>query len=81
MHQQQERIHALEDALRQFQADNAKKVCRNPRDGFVASATENDLQHTREELSIDKRNLPSGNDKRSLIQSGPPSLLLDSPHR
>lgn len=50
MHQQQERIQALEDALRQAQADNAKKSAELHAMDLLRARLENDLQHTREEL-------------------------------
>ena len=55
MHQQQERIQTLEDALRQAQADNAKKSAELHAMDLLRGRLENDLQHTREELEKQKR--------------------------
>ena len=55
MHQQQERINALEEALRQAQADNAKKSAELHAMDLLRARLENDLQHTRAELERQKR--------------------------
>lgn len=55
MHQQQERIQALEEALRKAQSDNAKKSAELHAMDLLRARLENDLQHTREELARHKR--------------------------
>ena len=55
MHQQQERIHALEESLRQAHADNAKKSAELHAMDLLRARLENDLQHTREELDRQKK--------------------------
>ena len=57
MHQQQERIQALEEALRIAHADNAKKSAELHAMDLLRARLENDLKHTRAELERQKRSL------------------------
>jgi chromosome segregation ATPase len=54
MHQQQERIQALETALRDSESNNAKKSAELHAMDLLRARLENDLQHTREELQRQK---------------------------
>ena len=55
MHQQQERINNLEDALRLAHAENAKKSAELHAMDLLRARLENDLQHVREELDRQSR--------------------------
>lgn len=55
MHQQQERIASLEEALRTSEANNAKKTAELHAMDLLRARLENDLQHVREQLNQQRK--------------------------